>query len=144
MVRIIIMVLAVVLLLPASGPCAEKEPQAARIRMVFGGYEVVVSIFDTPAGRDFMSLLPLQAEFTDFAGKEKIAYLPRKLTTSGAPTVRSMQGDFAYFRPWGNLAVFYKGFGSSDQVTVLGRIESGKERLASMGGSFNAMLEKME
>lgn len=144
MAKSFLLVLAALLLFPATGLCADAQSQAARIRMTFDGGEVVVGILNNPAGQDFLSLLPLQIKFRDFAGEEKIAYLPRKLTTSGAPTARTMQGDFTYYRPWGNLAVFYRGFDGNEQLTVLGRIESGKEKLASMSGVFSVRIEKIE
>lgn len=137
--------LLAVLFFPLHAFCAEKNGSSgsmpAKIRMTFGHHEVVVSMFDSPASRDFLSLLPLEAEFKDYAGEEKITYLPRKLNTTGSPDPSESRGDFTYYRPWGNLAVFYHGFGSSGQLTVLGRIESGKDKLASMTGNFMARIE---
>ena len=146
--KILLLALLSVMLFPLHAFAADKGGAAAgaptKIRLVFDNKEVVVSIFDNPAGRDFLSLLPLEAEFKDFASEEKIAYLPRKLDTSGPPTPGKEQGDFTYYRPWGNLAVFYHGFGNSGQLTVLGRIESGKQLLAGMNAPFSARIEKVE
>lgn len=137
------------LLLPAFLFFAPAESQAqgnapVKIRMSFEGREVVVAMFDCPASRDFLTMLPLEAEFKDFAGKEKVAYLPRKLNTADSPTANTTAGDFAYYAPWGNLAVFYKGFGSNGQLYTLGTMESGKEALAGMHGDFTARIEKID
>lgn len=146
--KIALLALLAVLLFPMQAFCAEKNGNAGstpdKIRMTFGNHEVVVTMFDSAASRDFLSLLPLEAEFKDYAGEEKITYLPRKLDTSGSPNPRESRGDFTYYRPWGNLAVFYRGLGGDGQLTVLGRIESGKDKLASMTGNFTAKIEKIE
>jgi hypothetical protein len=40
---------------------------------------------------------------------------PRKLSTSGArPGSDPDVGDIAYYAPWGNLALFYRNFGYSE------------------------------
>lgn len=143
--KISFVVILFILLLPASGRCADQAHGSTNsIRVVFNNYEVVVSMFDNPASRDFLSLLPLQVSFKDFAKEEKVACLPRKLETSASPGPSEVRGDFTYYRPWGNLAVFYKGFGSDSQLTVLGRITSGKERLAGMTSDFTARIERIQ
>lgn len=115
-----------------------------KIRIAFDDEEIVVALFDTPVSRDFVSLLPLEAEFEDYARTEKITILPRKLITQGGITGSSVEGDFTYYAPWGNLAVFYKGFGSGKNLYHLGRIESGKEKLAGMNRTFSARIEILE
>jgi Uncharacterized conserved protein len=144
--KILLVTVLSIMLFPLHAFTSDKggAGSSVKIRLVFDAKEVVVSMFDNPASRDFLSLLPLEAEFKDFAGEEKIAYLPRKLDTSGSPTPSQEQGDFTYYRPWGNIAVFYHGFGSSGQLTVLGRIESGKNLLGSMSGPFTARIERVE
>jgi hypothetical protein len=115
-----------------------------KIRVVFEQQEAIVEIFASPASKDFMSLLPLTLEFKDYIGVEKVASLPRRLATNGSPSPREATGDFTYYAPWGNLAVFYKGFGSDSQLIVLGKIQSGKDALARMTKSFTARIEKIE
>ncbi|GAB7216701.1 cyclophilin-like fold protein [Dickeya oryzae] len=56
-------------------------------------------------------MLPLTLKLEDYAGTEKIAYLPRKLTTQGAPAgIDPDVGYLTYYAPWGNLAIFLSGF----------------------------------
>ena len=141
--------LALLSLFPMRGLCAgpgsvEAPLMGATIRIVFAHQTVIVEMLDTPASRDFMSLLPLTLKFSDFASTEKIATLPRRLDTQGSPTARETAGDFAYYAPWGNLAVFYQGAGSDGQLFVLGRILSGKDTLAAMQKNFTATIEKVE
>ena len=153
MIQVALLALSVIALFPlnvlaagGSGEGGDATPSRAtsRIRMVFNNQEVIVGMFESPASKDFMTLLPLTVELRDFARAEKIADLPRRLNTSGSPTPRNATGDFTYYAPWGNLAIFYKGFGSDSQLYVLGRIESGKEELARMNNDFTARIEKIE
>lgn len=126
---------------------AEREinmTKETRIRIAFEGREALVTMFDNPAAKDFLSLLPMTVTLEDYARTEKINYLPRKLTTTGGQTASSVQGDFCYYAPWGNLAVFYKGFGHGNGLYILGRIESGKEALGAMKGDFTATIERIE
>lgn len=136
-------------LLPTQGICANADSQGGdsmntKLRMTFGKYEVMIELFDNPASRDFVTQLPLTMQFSDFAGAEKIATLPRKLRTHGSPTARQAQGDFTYYAPWGNLALFYKGFGTDGQLYVLGRFTSGKEHLENMRDTFTATLSQTD
>lgn len=118
--------------------------QVTRLRIAFDGKEAWVIMFDNPVARDFLSLLPLTVTLEDYARTEKIYHLPRKLATGGGQTGSSVQGDFCYYAPWGNLAVFYNGFGHGGGLYILGRIESGKEALGAMKGDFTATIELVE
>ncbi len=142
-----ILLLAGALLFAASEAGAGSTTEglhAPKIRIVFSRQEVIVKMLDNPASRDFLSLLPLTLEFSDYAGAEKIASLPRRLRTDNTPTPRDATGDFTYYAPWGNLAVFYKGSGSDGQLYVLGRIESGKEKLGTLSQNITATIEVIE
>ena len=112
------------------------------VRMTFNGNEVVVKIYDTPSGKDFLTMLPLTLDFKYFANAEKIAYLPQKINFADSPRANELPGDFTYYVPWGNLAVFYWGHGNNSDLVTLGIIESGKEKLSSR--DFTARLEIIE
>jgi hypothetical protein len=58
---------------------------AMRIRIKAGDKVVTATLVDNPTSRDFISLLPLTVTLEDHAATEKITYLPRKLSTEGAP-----------------------------------------------------------
>lgn len=99
---------------------------ATRVRFSSGEAEVVVRLADNPTSRDFVSKLPLTLTFEDFAGKEKISYLPERLTTDGSSGSAPSTGDVIYYKPWGNVAFFYTdGSGHDDNVIPIGTVESG-------------------
>jgi len=75
------------------------------------------------AAREFERILPLTLSMEDYVGKEKIGFLPHKLTTQGLqPFGQEAVGDLAYYAPWGNLALFYQPYRYSRGFVRLGRI----------------------
>lgn len=115
-----------------------------RIKLTFNNEEVIVKMFDNPTSRDFLTLLPLTITLEDYAGTEKINYLSKKLSTEEAPSGSDPSvGDFTYYSPWGNLAIYYKDFGYSNGLIKLGKIESGVEKLGSMNGDTTVTIEKI-
>jgi len=98
---------------------------------------------DNATSRDFMSLLPLRLTLKDYAGTEKISDLPRKLSTQGAPPgSKPSVGDITLYAPWGNLALFYNDFGYARGLVILGKIDTGIEKLSQLGGEVS--IEIME
>ena len=138
------LLVATAAVLAATRHEAQAQEEAVKVRMSFNNQEVIIEMFDNPASRDFLSMLPYTGQFEDYAGAEKISYLPRKLALPGSGSARQTQGDFTYYSPWGNLAVFYDGYGFDGSLYILGRIVSGKEKLAAMKEGFTATIEKAE
>ena len=57
-----------------------------RVRLTLANQdELIVKLNGTKAAEDFLSLLPLELTCKDFNNTEKVAYLPRRLDTQGAP-----------------------------------------------------------
>ena len=105
-----------------------------RIHVIVGHATLSATLDDTPAGRDFATLLPLELVLSDYHATEKVADLPRKLDTTDAPARYTPKaGDITYYAPWGNLAIFYRDFGYASGLVPLGRIDSGIEWLATRG-----------
>ena len=115
-----------------------------KIRLTVNGKTMTARLDDTPTGRDFLSLLPMTLTLEDYAATEKISYLPRKLSTAGAPAGTDPSvGDITYYAPWGNLAIFYKDFGYASGLIRLGRIDSGIEAL-SVPGNLKVTIAPVE
>jgi hypothetical protein len=111
-----------------------REFASMKIRLHFDDQSLPATLEDTPAARDFFSLLPLTLTLEDYADTEKIAYLPRKLSTRAAPAGATPRvGDIAYYAPWGNLAIFHRDFRYSPGLVHLGRIEGKTDALHRAG-----------
>lgn len=138
----VITLVTLLALLFSSGPAKAESPGTLRLTM--GQEAMLIDLLDTPAAHAFAAQLPLTLAFKDYAGTEKIATLPQRLPVQGSPSGREMPVDFAYFAPWGNLAIYYRGLGDDSQVLALGRIRTGKAVLAKQGTKFTATLELLQ
>lgn len=120
---------------------SNKKAEDMKVRITIGEKVVTATLTDGEAARDFVSLLPLTLVLEDYAKTEKISYLPRKLSTTGAPAGSDPDaGDIAYYAPWGNLAIYYKDFGYSNELVILGKID-GDVEVFNAPGSMKATIE---
>jgi hypothetical protein len=127
-----------------STPAASETPDGGVdevvgtvVRFSAGSTSVEVSIGeDNPAVRDFLSMLPLTLTLEEFAGREKIAYLPRELAHAGSPGSDPEDGDLIYYIPWGNIGFYYNtaGIGYSDQTIHLGTYDASLDQLEQLEG----------
>ena len=109
---------------------ADAEADSMKIRIRINGHEIAATLIDSATSRDFVSLLPLKLKFEDYGDTEKISYLPRKLSTEGAPPGSDPSvGDVSYYAPWGNLAIFRRDFRYSSGLIKMGKVDTGLEAL---------------
>ncbi len=128
--------------------CAQSQPHDAlqkepvvKIKITLGDKKFTATMNDSSAARDFMTLLPLTLTLEDYSNTEKISYLPRKLTMKNEPPgIDPEVGDLAYYAPWGNVALFYRDFGYSSGLILLGKLDSGIESFL-VNGSVRATFE---
>ncbi|MFF7884149.1 cyclophilin-like fold protein [Streptomyces sp. NPDC020794] len=101
---------------------------AMDIRLTMDGHRVDATLNDSATARDFAALLPLTLHLSDFHRTERIAGLPRRLTTADALAATAAKaGDLAYYAPWGNLALYYRDGGPDPDtgLVLLGRMADG-------------------
>lgn len=123
----------------ANGENSVQEER--KLKMTVNGHEVIILLFDTPAANALYAALPMELNFSDYNGTEKIAYPPEALPTSGEPDgCDPDEGDLCLYAPWGNLCIFYKDFGYSRSLIKLGHVESGMEAIAAASGDFTAVI----
>lgn len=120
----------------------ETPASPVKVRLLFAAGEAVVEMNDSPSARSFTAQMPVTLKFQDYNRTEKIAYPPERLSCAGAPAgFTPSAGDLALYAPWGNLALFYKSFGYSPGLILLGRVVSGLEKIAAMQGDFTVRAE---
>ena len=120
-----------------SAPASERSVKGTVVRFTAGAASVDVTIGeDSPATRDFLSMLPTTLELKEFNGREKIADLPRELNGQGTPGSDPADGDLIYYVPWGNIGFYYNasGIGYSDQTVHLGTYRASESELARFEG----------
>jgi hypothetical protein len=121
---------------------ASQEPTNVRIKISFNDLTLTGVLYDNPSARDLAALLPLDLTIEDFGSNEKIVHLPRKLTEDGSgPFGNEQPGDLCYFKPWGNLALFYDNY-RWDGLIRFGRFEGGFEPLL-VRGKFPVRIERI-
>lgn len=140
---------------PATSPnasisesTASQAPSAELplVRFSSGQTSVDVTIKpENPTAKDFLTMLPLTVPVREFAGREKLADLPRELATEGSPGSDPVDGDLIYFKPWGNLGFYYNtaGIGYSDLTIHLGTYDATAEQLELLEGS-NITIERVD
>lgn len=115
-----------------------------KIRIIIADQEMTATLNDSQTAKDFIAQLPLTISLEDYAGTEKIYYLPERLSTEDAPAGSDPSvGDITYYAPWGNLAIFYRDFGSSSGLIILGKIDGSIDALL-VPGSVEATIELIE
>ncbi|MFV9458569.1 cyclophilin-like fold protein [Rhodococcus sp. NM-2] len=115
---------------------ASHDAVRTTVRFTAGDTSIHVTMADNPAAQDFLSMLPLTLEFEDFAGNEKISYLPRELDHEETEGSILNQGDFLYYIPWGNVGFWYTtdpGTHAADSV-VLGSYAASLDDLQYLEG----------
>ncbi|MFE6727879.1 cyclophilin-like fold protein [Streptomyces californicus] len=114
---------------PPSSPSGRST--SMNIQVTLDGRPVDAVLNDSPAARDLAKLLPLTLDLEDFHDTERVADLPRKLNTDGAPEPAAAKaGDIAYYAPWGNLALFYQdGPAPSPDLLALGHLDVSADQL---------------
>ncbi|MGR9059875.1 cyclophilin-like fold protein (plasmid) [Rhizobium leguminosarum] len=124
------------------------EPEATgvririRIRIGFNNLTLTATLADNPTARDLVSMLPLNLKIEDYGRNEKIVHLPRKLTEEGSGAFGNEQpGDLCYFKPWGNLALFYADY-RWDGLIRLGRFDNDFEPLL-VRGEYPVRIERI-
>ncbi|MBY0004171.1 hypothetical protein C1N83_04100 [Priestia aryabhattai] len=123
----------------------EDSISNTRIKLTFNNKEVFVRMYDNPASKGFLVQLPLTVTFEDYIGKEKVSILQKRLSIDDVQAEDlSKKGDFAYYAPWRNVAIFYKGLeDATNDLIILGQIESGKENVENVDGDFTGRIEKV-
>ena len=123
----------------------EVENTERKLKMTVNGQEVAITLYDTPAANALYDMLPLDLNFEDFNGIEKISYLSQELPTEGEPDGCDPDvGDLCLYAPWGNLSIFYQDFRYSDSLIMLGHIDSGMDVISDIDEAFSVILEKAE
>lgn len=129
--RFVAFVAFVALPLGAQSSAKSNAKEATMmIEMSFGGngeaqVRTIIELEDNPATRDFYAQLPLNLEFSDYVGKEKISNaLPKPLNTNGLNGYDPQVGDLFYFTPWGNLGIFYAKQPFHSGLVRFGRIDT--------------------
>lgn len=115
---------------------------AAQIRLTAGEVEVIVTLNNSKAAADLVTMLPLTLTLIERNNFAKGMTLPRGLNTDEAATRKYSIGDFGYWDLGPDLAIFYDDIYEQTVVPVipLGKAESGAEKLSNASGEIRLEL----
>ena len=108
-----------------------------KISVISNGNKIVFELNNSEASKELISQLPLNIEVEDYASKEKIFYLSKKLSISNTSMANSKKGTLAYYEPWGNVVMFYRDFGKASGLYELGKCMEGCEFIENLQGLIN-------
>jgi hypothetical protein len=114
------------------------------IRIAVDGQTRTAQLADTATARDLLDQLPLTVSFRDFNGVEKIAALPRPLTTDGVPAGADPDiNDIGYYAPTGDLVFYYGDVGYWNGIVRIGRFDDGDlELIERQPDGFDVTIEQ--
>jgi hypothetical protein len=94
------------------------------IRITVDGRMHTAQLADNPTARALVDQLPVTLTFRDFNRVEKIAKLPRPLTTVGAPDGADPDiNDIGYYAPSGDLVFYYGDVGYWNGIVRIGAFD---------------------
>ncbi|MGE4442372.1 MAG: cyclophilin-like fold protein [Desulfomicrobium sp.] len=119
-------------------PSTSEEESVMRMTVNANGNAIVFELNDSQAAKDLYAQLPFSIEVQNYSSNEKIFYPPEKLKTGDTPLVQSAKtGTLAYYAPWGDVVMFYGGFGSASGLYELGRAVHGGEHIKNLSGTIH-------
>jgi hypothetical protein len=102
-----------------------REPPLTNIRITVADRTFTAQLADNPTARDLFDQLPLTLRFRDFNRVEKIAELPRPLTTAGVPAGADPEiNDIGYYAPSSDLVLYYGDVGYFNGIVRIGRLDA--------------------
>jgi hypothetical protein len=113
------------------------------IKIAIGDMVVTARLADNATARDLAAELPLNLTFKDFNNVEKIALLPRPLSTDAVPAGADPDiGDIGYYAPSGNLVFYYGDVGYWNGIVRIGRFDTSMEQVEHQADNFPVTIER--
>ena len=115
------------------------------IRILIAGQPPVeAQLADNPTARDLAEQLPTTLTFRDLNRVEKIAKLPRPLTTDGVPEGDDPEiADIGYYTPTQDLVLYYGDVGYWNGIVRIGHYDTDQLRLVgSQPDGFEVTIQR--
>ena len=124
--------------MPTSQPAASET----QIRVIVGDTVLTGRLWDNATARDLIAQLPLTLTFRDFNSLEKIAPLPRKLSTNGVPAGDDpFPREIGYYAPTGDLVFYYDDVGYFNGIVRIGQFDDSMDAITRQTSNFAARIE---
>ena len=119
-----------------------ESAEGIQIKMTADTAEVIVTLNDSKAAADLVSMLPLELTLIERNEFAKGMTLPRSLDTQEETTRSYEIGDFGYWAAGPDLAIFYDDIYEQTIVPVIpmGKAETGAEDMRNTSGTVRLEL----
>jgi hypothetical protein len=108
-----------------AGQPAIEESDVTTIRITIDNRPINAQLADNPTAQALADQLPLTLTFRDLNRVEKIAELPKPLTTEGVPEGDDPDtADIGYYAPSNDLVLYYGDVGYWNGIVRIGRFNS--------------------
>jgi len=112
------------------------------VRIIVVDQVLTAQLFNNPTARELADQLPLTLSFSDFNRVEKLAKLPRRLTTDGVPAGADPDvRDIGYYAPSGDLVFYYGDVGYWNGIVRVGRFDADISLIERMPDGFSVTIE---
>jgi len=129
----------------SPGPSTEPPLGETPIKVTFGDTVLTARLADNPTARDLAAQLPLTLTFKDFNKVEKIAKLPRPLSTQGVPEGDDPDiSDIGYYQPSGDVVFYYGEVGYWNGIVRIGRFDNTMELIEQQDHDFRVTIERTD
>jgi hypothetical protein len=113
------------------------------IKITIADAVITARLADNATAHDLAAQLPLTLTFKDFNHVEKIAKLPRPLSTEGVPAGADPDiGDIGYYAPSGDLVFYYGDVGYWNGIVCIGRFDTTMEPIEHQDDNFHVTIER--
>jgi hypothetical protein len=132
--------------LDVSENSSYESVEGTQIKMITENTEVVITLNDSRAAADLVTMLPLEMTLIERNSFAKGMTLPERLSSVEATTREYEIGDFGYWNAGPDLAIFYDDIYEQTIVEVipLGHAETGAETMANESGTVRLELVNEE
>lgn len=113
-----------------------ESVEGTQIKMTAQDREVIITLNDSEAAADLVTMLPLELTLIERDNFAKGMTLPRHLSFTGAATREYEIGDFGYWNDGPDLAIFYDNIYEHTVVPIIpmGKAETGAETMRDTSG----------
>lgn len=122
-------------------PNEPDPPKSNTMKITIGSAIFTATLATSATATAFKALLPLTLSMSDFNNNEKVASLPKSLTTAFTNPGTIVEGDIMLYGS-SSLVLFYETFSTSYSYTKIGRIDNTVGLKAALGkGSVTIKFE---
>lgn len=118
-----------------TADATEQEETAMKISVKSEYYEIIYELNDSTAAQELYAQLPLTTEVEPFSNNEMTFY-PEELDVTDTPLSDGEPGSLSYYRPWGDVVMFYAPCTPNSSLYELGKAVSGAEHIKNLSGTI--------